>query len=202
MKRFVPFGALGAGVIIALASSASAGIIFEVESNDSLATAQHVGTFSPPGGAIAIDGSLGSSGSDVDWYAFDITGPSTVLLAALAPVGNSTTIDGQMMLVSASGDVIEFDDDDGPGLLPAFFVQNLTAGSYFIGVSGFDDIVFSDDPVGTDTLFDGLNNSGAPHGEVFQYKLSLAINVIPAPASAALLAAGGLVASRRRRSSN
>ena len=125
-----------------------------------------------------------------------------LMLAALAPVGDSTTIDGQMMLVSASGDVIEFDDDDGPGLLPAFFVQNLPAGSYFIGVSGFDDIVFSDDPVGTDTLFDGLNNSGAPHGEVFQYKLSLAINVVPAPASATLLAFGGLVVSRRRRSSH
>ncbi len=199
MVRTLWLGAAASGVL-ALAGHASGAIMFEAEPNNSLASAQFLTTFTFPGDALAVDGSLGASGSDVDWYEFALADAASVLIAALAPVGMPASADGQMMLVTGAGDVIEWDDDDGPGVNPAIIFQNLPAGSYYIGISGFDDISFPDDPVATDELFDGFDSgTGNPHGEIFNYKLSLAINVVPAPGVGACIALTGLISARRRR---
>lgn len=171
-----------------VAGAASAQFFSEVESNNTLGTANFVGSFSQPGGSVLIDGTI--SIGDVDWFSFTLT--DTASLAVFAGFSTGTNADGVMQLVNSSGVVIAFDDDSGIGFMPALQVASLAAGTYYIGMSGFGDAGSSS--VGTTNVFDGLG-----HQENFAYKLTLGVTVIPAPGAMALLGLGGLVATRRRR---
>lgn len=185
-----------AGVLVSLSCATATGqIVFESEPNNTIATADFVGTFVPLGGAIAIDGTITSG--DVDWFEIDLTQSTSLLFSAVA---SADAGDSQLMVVDGSGtDVLAFDDDSGPGLLSALQLFNLSAGTYYVGVSGFPDITFADDAVNTDTLFDGLDSAGAPHPEEFSYKLTISANLVPSPGAAAVLGGAALVAVRRRR---
>jgi hypothetical protein len=97
-----------------------------------------------------------------------------------------------MQIATGAGDVIAFDDDSGVGLMPALQIENLAAGTYYIGFSGFGDVDSSS--VDSDELADGLG-----HDENFAYKLSIGFSVVPAPGAMALLGMGGMVMTRRRR---
>ena len=181
---------------LTLAAGAQAqSLFFEVESNDTTATAQFITTFTPFGGAVAIDGTKGVG--DVDWYQFNFAANSTLLIST---IGSSTVPlpDTQLQLVAADGvTIIEFDDDDGPGLLSSLNVTGLAAGTYYIGVSSFADVTSTS---GSTTLFDGIDEqTGLATAAVFDYKLSVAVNLVPAPSAMAMLGLGGLVATRRRR---
>ena len=182
----------------ALAGAAHGALLFEAEPNDTLGTANPLGTFDAPGGAVVLDGDLDPG--DVDWYSFTLPDTGTLVIAALGSADPNAP-DGQFMLVDGTGtDVLAFSDDDGPGLLPALNLVGLAPGTYFLGVSGFDDISDPDEPVLTDELFDGLDSiTGEPHDQDFAYKLSVAYNVIPAPGSIVLVGVAGLAAIRRRR---
>jgi hypothetical protein len=183
-------------VIAGVAASSTGQIVFESEPNDVIAQANFAGAIDIPGGSIAIDGRMTSG--DVDWFQVDLNGFATLLLGATGSA--SANADAQLMVVDGTGtDVLAFDDDSGVGTLPALQLVDLSAGTYYVGVSAFDDIVFSDDPVNTDTLFDGLNNSGNPHNGEFEYKLVIAANLIPTPGALAILGLGGLAATRRKR---
>jgi uncharacterized protein (TIGR03382 family) len=98
-------------------------------------------------------------------------------------------------LIDDTGMVIEFDDDDGVGFMPGLNLVDLGAGTYTLAVSGFDDGGVDEDTV----VFDGLQDDGSPHPEDFEYKLSIAVNVIPAPGAATLAGLAGFAAIRRRR---
>lgn len=193
------------GIAVAVAVAAAAGVsnaqvigglITEMESNDTLATANYIGEFAFPGGSIAIDGNKGAG--DVDWFEFDLAQASTLILAQVGTLPLNS--DTQLMLVDSSGIVVAY-NDDAIGLQSAFIIDQVAAGTYFIGVSGFPDIGFlgDPDPTGTDEIFDGLDGSGAVVDNEFDYKLSLAVNLVPAPGAVALAGLGGLVAMRRRR---
>ncbi|MEM7756107.1 MAG: PPC domain-containing protein [Planctomycetota bacterium] len=188
---------LWVGAALVLSCAVSTGqIVFESEPNDTIANADFAGTFTQPGGSVAIDGTI--TAGDVDWFQINLNQASTLLLSA---IGSATVdADSQLMVVDGSGtDVLAFDDDSGPGLLSALQLFNLSAGTYFVGVSAFDDITFLDDAVNTDTLFDGLDNAGAPHDGAFEYKLAIAVNLVPTPGAAAVLGGAGLMLARRRR---
>ncbi len=173
--------------IAALSGSAMAGIISETESNNTLGTANDIGTFAAPGGSIAIDGVLGAN--DVDWYSFTLSeDASLTFIAAFGP----STGDGMMQIVAAGGDVIAFDDDSGVGLMPAIQLEDLSAGIYYIGFSGYEDVDATS--VDTDELADGQG-----HSENFAYKLNVGFTIVPAPGALALAGMGGLVAARRKR---
>lgn len=171
-----------------VAGAASAQFFSEVESNNTLGTANFVGSFGQPGGSVLIDGTI--TVGDVDWFSFTLTDVAS--LAVFAGFSNTSSADGVMQLVDSSGVVIAFDDDSGIGFMPALQVASLAAGTYYIGMSGFGDAGISS--VGTTNVFDGLG-----HQENFAYKLTLGVTVIPAPGAMALLGLGGLVATRRRR---
>ncbi len=178
-------------VCAALSSSVLAGGFFSEDEgilgNNDLATANDIGIFSSPGGSIAIDGILSSG--DVDWFSFTLA--DTATLSFVAAFGTSG--DGMMQIVADIGsDVIAFDDDSGVGLMPAIQIENLSAGTYYIGFSGYGDVFSSS--VDTDELADGIG-----HQENFAYKLSVGFTIVPAPGAMALLGMGGLVATRRRR---
>jgi hypothetical protein len=173
---------------LTIAGSAFAGTYSEVESNNTLGTANGLGIFDTPGGSVIIDAHLGDS--DVDWYSFTLANTSS--LAVFAAFSPGSGADGILQLVTDSGDVIAFDDDTGVGFLPALQVESLAAGTYYIGFSGFGDVGI--DSIDTDELADGLG-----HTENFGYKLAVGFTIVPAPSAMALLGMGGLMISRRRR---
>ncbi len=185
------------GIAVALsAGGVLASPVLESEPNDTIATADFVGAVNPLGGAIAVDGRI--TEGDVDWFRLDLNGLTTLLIST---IGSTTPgADGQLMVVDGSGtDVLAWDDDSGVDLLPALQLFNLSAGTYYIGVSAFPDITALDNAVDNDILFDGLDANGLAHTENFDYKLSIAVNIVPAPGAVALLGLGGLAAARRRR---
>ena len=173
--------------IAAFAATSQAGFFTETEDNNTLALANDLGSFDDPGGSIAIEGTI--TQGDVDWFAFTLD--NTASLAFFSAFGTAGG-DGVMQIVTAAGDVIAFDDDAGVGLMPAIQLIDLSAGSYFIGLSGFGDIDASS--VDTDELADGLG-----HSENFAYKLSVGFSVVPAPGSLALMGMGGVMMIRRKR---
>ncbi len=174
--------------VAALASVAHAGIFSEVESNNTLATANDLGVFNYPGGSVAIDGTI--TNGDVDWFSFTLT--DTATLSFFASFSASGGADGVMQIATVGGDVIAFDDDSGFGFMPAIQLVNLTAGTYHIGLTGFGDVDAGS--VGSDDLADGIG-----HTQDFAYKISVGFTIVPAPGALALFGLGGLVASRRRR---
>lgn len=174
---------------IALASSAQAGLIVETESNNTLATANNIGTFNVPGGSILVDGTItpgtpvaggGFIGGDVDWFQFTVSGPAQ-LVSATFGVPNSAIGDSVLSLYDAGGTLLAQDDDSGINSFSAL-ESILGAGTYYLVVTGFPD----------------FNNVGA-HGESFNYKMTVGTNVTPAPGALALLGVAGLVGRRRRR---
>ena len=167
-------------------SAFAGGIMSEIESNNTLGTANSIGLFDIPGGSMAIDGAL--TAGDVDWFEFSLG--NTASLSFFAAFGGPG--DGLMQIVAAGGDVIAFDDDSGIGFMPSIQLDDLGAGTYYIGFSGFGDV--DSGSVASDELADGIG-----HTEAFAYKLSVGFTIVPAPGAMALLGMGGIVATRRKR---
>lgn len=178
--------------LAAVAGTANAGLFDETESNNTLATANSVGSFGFPGGSILVSGEITSD--DVDWFSFDLNNAAT--LTFFAAFSGTPGADAVLQVVGSDGVVIAF-DDDSLGLLPSIQLTDLAAGTYFVGLSGFGDANAAS--VGTGDVFDGLTSTGAGHGEEFVYKLTIGASVVPTPASVAMLGLGGLVMTRRRR---
>jgi hypothetical protein len=125
---------------------------------------------------------------------------------------NTFNTDTEMGLWDAAGTLIAADDDGSALNLWSQITANLTAGMYFIGISEFNS-VFENGFLNTGTGFEGgdlanldLNINGTLAGEFNNASDQLAqetaffkVTVVPAPASAGLLAFGGLLAARRRR---
>lgn len=173
---------------LTVAGSAFAGTFSEIESNNTLGTANGLGIFNTPGGSVIIDAYLADN--DVDWFSFTLSDTSSLAIFAAFSAGSGA--DGVLQLVTDSGDVIAFDDDSGVGFLPALQVESLAAGTYYLGFSGFGDVDIGS--IDSDELADGIG-----HSEDFGYKLAVGFTIVPAPGAMALLGMGGLVISRRRR---
>jgi hypothetical protein len=178
---------LGGATAVLAASVASAQPVQEIEPNNTFGTANFIPASAYPAGAFAFDGSIGPG--DVDWIRFTLDGaPAFIIDAATFGIPNSATGDNQIILVANNQTtILAFDDDSGVGLFSAFEVT-VPAGSYYLGVTGYNDL--------------GLPNVHLPNGshtETFQYKLTVGINPIPAPGSIALLGVALVTATRRHR---
>jgi len=204
--------ALSALVIAAAAGAANATIFFESEANNTMGTANFVGVFGAPGEGILIDGSItpgtvgaaGAAGTagDVDWFSFTVTGNTTFVASIYAIInsnaGNATP-DSQLILTDAAGTILSFDDDNNVGFMSSLNTIPLAAGTYYIGVTGYDDLNLG--AGGAPSMPDGFdgNTQVNGHTENWTYKLIIGLNIVPTPGAAALLGLGGLVAGRRRR---
>ncbi len=171
-----------------MTGTAFAGTFSEVESNNTLGTANFLGSFGAPGGSLLVTGAIGDN--DVDWYSFTLD--NTASLSVFAAFSTVSGADGILQLVTDTGDVIAFDDDSGVGLMPLIQFDGLAAGSYYLGMSGFGDVDASS--VDTNELADGIG-----HSQSFDYKLAIGFSIVPAPGALTLLGMGGLAVTRRRR---
>jgi len=162
----------------ALACSAHAGIIIESEPNNTLPTANPIGVFSAPGGSVVVDGSIVPS--DVDWFQFTVTGPAQLVTATFG-VPSSTLGNSILSLYDAGGVLITQDDDSGINNFSALQAI-LSAGTYYLVVTGFPD----------------TGNVGN-HSETFNYKMTVGTNIVPAPGALALLGLAGTITGTRRR---
>jgi hypothetical protein len=205
--------ALTALVIAAAAGAANASIVFETEGNNTMATANPLGNFGAPGEGILVDGAItpgtvqgpnGAPGTagDVDWFSFTVTGNTTFVASIFAIInsnaGNASP-DSQLVLTDAAGNILASDEDSNVGFMSSLDTIALGAGTYYIGVTGFNDMNIGN-PGGV-VLPDGFtgNTQLAGHTQNWTYKLIIGLNIVPTPGAAALLGLGGLVAGRRRR---
>lgn len=170
MRKVFALGCLGAA---ALAGSASAAFYIESEPNDTLATANFVGNYTFPGDAFLVDGTISPSG-DQDWFMFTVSNAAQMRLATYGrPDSNSG--DSILELYDSAGTLLASDDDGGINLFSSLEYNSTAGGTFYIRVNSFE----------------GRTS--------FDYKLVVGLNIVPAPASMALLGMGGLVLGRRRR---
>ncbi len=146
--------------------------------------------------------------NEVAWYRLEI---GTVPYFDATTSGGNTNIDTEMGLYDALGMLVANDDDNGVGLQSTLTFGTgsglllgdgfnlggdgiadgengpLGAGVYWLALGEFN-VTFN--PDSWDVISDGTDTGGT---------ITLSIYTVPAPASAALLGLGGLVATRRRR---
>lgn len=213
----------GAAALALLSGVASAGLIYETEPNSTLAQANPLPIFTVPGGSIAVDGEITAGvpndepddaiPGDVDWFVLDLTSGDAFLALSVFVTnppnanagggGGGPDRDPALQILN-SDFVVVAHNDDSFGLNPAWG-GFLGAGTYYIGISTFQDLDFPDaargGPSGTPTVFDGFDagNQGRPSTDFFTYKLTIGVNIVPTPGAASLAAVAGLLALRRRR---
>ena len=172
---------LSALVVLAISSSAFSSII-ETEPNDAMATADVISSpTSYPWSDVGVC-SLGSSGSDIDYFKIWLEDSSTVMTVVSTPLDVLfTDPDTLLGLFDSSGTLLVSNDDSG-GTNGSTVMYNITStGWYYIAVTGSGD----------------TNFNGDYHGEVGDYMLT--VSVVPEPATLALLGLGGLIFLVRRR---
>ncbi len=160
--------------IAGLAGAAHAGIILETEPNNSLATANACGNYTPPGDSFLVDGAIGVLG-DQDWFKFTVSGPSQIVASTYGRPDSNPPADSFLELFDSAGTLVAFDDNSGINNFSSLSYNASAGGTYYFRVTAF-------------------NNQTA-----FEYKLVVGMNITPTPGSLAALAGGILCLGRRRR---
>lgn len=181
--------ALAAGMAI---GGAQAATVFEGEaflggdSNDSVATAQDLGALLV-GSTITVFGSRLDvlPGTDTaDFYMFTLGSAAVLTMTVDTPLGYNFENDPVVGLYDGGGVQLATDDDGGNGY-DAKLVYTVSAGTYYVAVSGYSDFDF---------VGGGSTN--------WPYNLGVSAAAVPEPGTYAMLAAGlgmlGFLARRRR----
>lgn len=164
---------LGTMAAMAAAGSAQAGFFVESEPNNSLATANFVGSYSFPGDGFIVDGSINPS-TDEDWFRFTVDNATQIRIAIFGRP-NSNTGDSFLELYDGVGTLLAFDDDSNVNLFSALEYNSTGPGTFYFRITSY------------------LGQTS------FDYKTIVGLNVAPTPGSFALAGMGGLLAIRRRR---
>lgn len=181
---------LAAGLVLALAAVSQAAFTgFDTPTNQTPATADNLtnnGTLRTLPCLLSGDSGIGTlAAGDVDFYRVDLTAGCFVNIETTAMTVFPSTPDTVMEVLNSALTQLAFNDDGGgangsPNRGSAIHLLVPATGTYYIGVSGFNDTGFT----------------GA-HQQAGQYLLT--VGVTPEPATLALLGAGLLVLARRRK---
>jgi PEP-CTERM motif len=194
-KKIAVVAAMLAGSTVANAAGQT---IFEAEtlglgSNDTFLTAQNIGTLGA-NSDINIFGSRLSAlpgGTSLDFFKFTLGSTLDLNFAVNTPYGITFQNDPIVGLFSSTGVAIETNDDAGPGY-DALIRRTLTAGTYFVGVTGYSDFSFTGTHGSNNWLYE-LNVTTAAPNEVLAAP-------VPEPETYALFLAGlGLLGAAARR---
>lgn len=185
---------------------AQAGMVSEVESNDSYATAQLVA-----GTAVAqtiINGARTFADPSDDFFRFFVPAFTTLRISSTSPDAFADSILG---LFGPTGLLLASNDDAGTGTTMSglTFVTGNLSGLFAIGFSGFNagllacgTGVSSCYDTNNDFVFDTFVAGGGAGGSTgWLYRITLdQVAAVPEPSIAALLALGFALAAVRRRS--
>lgn len=169
--------------MLALSAAANAGVDFDFMEqddilNNSFTTADTAGVLTMSDPDLVGMGHI--QPGDVDWFAFTLADDASLQFATGATT--STPYGLSLQMLDESGNVLVGDAEQGPGDVSPTSIQQalLSAGTYYIGISGFDPDVLSGQ------LLDGMDSNGA-HNYDFNYVLSLEATpmaVVPLPTAA------------------
>ncbi len=225
-KKILVASLFAAAAVITQQSAAQAQFIETSDAGQTLATAAPTATLFPGAALTSITGTF-SSLTDADLFAITITTPSTFSATTVNTVTNGGGQDTALFLFDASGHAIATNDDAAGGAtldstLPAgsSLFANLTAGTYYIGISesgneavnSANQLLFAGYPGGdttavrgtatglnptTEATFNGNTFGGAAGG--YEIDLTSAAtatnpNAVPEPSAWTALALGGLAA--------
>lgn len=120
-------------------------IIVESEPNETIMQADALGNVRTS--TVVASGGIGTMGTDVDLYVFDVTGAAASLTARTFTSLTNRTLcgsDTELALLNAQGQVLVSNDDGGPGTCSEISMTatgtaaaTLSAGRYFLRVSEF-----------------------------------------------------------------
>ncbi|MBC7882650.1 MAG: PPC domain-containing protein [Anaerolineae bacterium] len=190
MKKVLVALSLGLAVV---SNPAQAATFNEVESNDTLGTAQSLGSLDT---ANAVNASrIGDSSAD--YYSFSLNAGDTVTFETATPGSVGDTV----IAFYGLGQNLLALNDDGP-VFPASALSFTvaSAGTYYLGVGDFGDINY--DGNGTITSLTGDVFAGG--GDSYSYTLNIGIvpQTVPEPTSMTgmlLLGLGGIATRYKKR---
>lgn len=91
-------------------------------------------------GKVGVDGVTATGPNGVDLFRLTLASPGQLLITT-APVPGGTNFDSYVRFFNAAGDQIAFGDDSSGGLYGATSL-NVPAGTYFVGVSSFNNAAY------------------------------------------------------------
>lgn len=177
---------------IAASAGAQASGTFEAESNDTIDTAQNLGSL-VSGSETNVFGlrfDLLEGGSSVDYYKFSTASTLSLTFSVATKFGPAGGNDPMVGLFSSSGTLIDMNDDiDSFNLnYDSLLTRSVSAGTYYVAVTGYNEDVDND--------FSGAGDKN------WSYVLSISAAPVPEPESYAMFLAGlgiiGTVARRRK----
>lgn len=189
--------------LLALCNAAHA--IGELEPNNTLATAQLIGA---PGAPFVITGGRPFADTSDDFFRFQALSGGMLRIAASSPDGLADSIMG---LFNGNGLLLASNDDAGGGTMSVIEFMLPTAGTYVLGLSGYNPALLSCTGSVTacydtngDFIFDTFVAGGGAGGSAgWDYTLSFSgVSLVPEPHAAWLwlpsLAFLGALFARRR----
>ena len=180
--------------IAAIAASAGAQArapisVNEIESNDTIATAQNLGSL-VSGSEVNVVGLrfdfIPFLNSSVDYYKFSTASTLNFTFSVATLTGSASGNDPMVGLFNSSGNLIDMNDDISDDNYDSLLTRSVSAGTYYVAVTGYN---LAQD-------FSGTGDKNWP------YVLTISAAPVPEPESYAMFLAGlgiiGAVARRRK----
>ena len=188
IKKTICIAAIAASVGAQASAPAS---ISEVESNDTIATAQDLGSL-VSGSEVNVIGLRFDFApflnSSVDYYKFSTASTLNFTFSVATRLGPTGGNDPMVGLFNSTGYLIDMNDDISDSNYDSLLTRSISAGTYYVAVTGYNQYLDND--------FSGNGDKN------WSYVLTISAAPVPEPESYAMLLAGlgiiGAVARRRK----